>query len=69
MWVPEDLVLHRILYGARLADESEEGERALRMRLGGPQNAQNFNGTEGCVLAFANDNQCCFFALLIHASS
>ena len=64
----EDLVLHRILYGARLADESEESASALRTRPGGPQNAQNFDGKEGCVLAFANDNQCRFFALSVDDS-
>ena len=59
----EDLVLHQILYGARLADESEESASALRTRPGEPQNAQNFDGKEGCVLAFADDNQCRFFVL------
>ena len=61
----EDLVLHRILYGARLADESEESASALRTRPGGQQNAQNFDGKEGCVLVFANDNQCRFFVLSV----
>ena len=67
--VSKDLVLHRILYGERLADESEESVSALRTRPGELQNARNFDGKEGCVLAFANDNQCRFFALSIHASS
>ena len=67
--VSQDLVLHRILYGERLSDESEESASALRTRPGELQNAQNFDGKEGCVLAFANDNQCRFFALSIHALS
>ena len=39
--VSEDLVLHRILYGARLADESEEIASALRTWPGELKNAQN----------------------------
>lgn len=61
----EDLVLHRIFYSARLADESEESTSALRTRPGEPQNAQNFDEKEGCVLAFVDDNQCRFFVLSV----
>ena len=64
----EDLVLHRIFYSARLADESEESTSALRTRPGEQQNAQNFDEKEGCVLAFVNHNQCRFFTLSVDDS-
>ena len=54
----EDVVLHRIFYSARLADESEESTSALRTRPGEPQNAQNSDGKEGYFFAFVDDNQC-----------